>query len=379
MSLMSGFLCQCSSQTVQLGGKASDPGVLVFLLTLAFLLMSSQTSLHDSTVVPLSPVSVLPYENSAALLPSGGGNVPSGDVADMSVFDILNLFRKRWFLQRDDLLTRVHTAVKATDSDVVERVTLEPSFHSELVKMAVRLVTTSGYLPRDQLVRVKKVLFTFLLEIINGSSGSSFFALQQGETKDNRASREIKRLARKRQRAAARERTRMEQIDATAAKIALSCRPAVSARRQDRKKCNECGKRFSSRNKRRSHVCAAGEASPAPPTTDSTTTKGVTDPSPVVLTPTLSSPLSPAQLLATPQIAASVRKAPTVVSAVPEPTEVVRYARWARERQIARICEDCEEEATLVKLHGNFEYSCYLKCEAHSRGLGTKIPTGEYW
>jgi hypothetical protein len=64
-------------------------------------------------------------------------NLP-GDV-DLSVFDILNIFRHRWFLSRANLVTNVISAQKAEDGNI-SWVEFSPPFHSHLVKCAVALV-----------------------------------------------------------------------------------------------------------------------------------------------------------------------------------------------------------------------------------------------
>ena len=65
-------------------------------------------------------------------------------------------------------------------------------------------------------------------------------------------------------------------------------------------------------------------------------------------------------------------------------SEVVRYAKWAAENEVERVCEgtmydDCSNVATGVKIRGSFEYSCYLKCSDHASGDTTDIPDSYLW
>jgi hypothetical protein len=74
---------------------------------------------------------------------------------DLSVFDILNIFRRRWFLSRASLLDHVVAAQKAANGKI-EWVEFDGPFHSHLVKCACALV------PRP-VQKVKKVMFVFSL------------------------------------------------------------------------------------------------------------------------------------------------------------------------------------------------------------------------
>jgi hypothetical protein len=123
----------------------------------------------------------------------------SGD-AELSVFDILNIFRRRWFLSKDHLLTNVISAQKDEDGNI-SWVEFTPQYHSHLVKCAVALVP-------HPVLTVKKVMFVFILELLNREGHMAFFELQKGGRKANNAQKEKRRLARKRSRAAKRERDR---------------------------------------------------------------------------------------------------------------------------------------------------------------------------
>ena len=157
--------------------------------------------------------------------------VPSGGAVDLSVFDILNVFRRRWFLSREALLANVLSAQKAEDG-LVSWVEFAPPFHSHLVKCALALIP--GPVPK-----VKQCMFVFILELLNREGHLAFFELQKGGRKANHAQKEKRRLARKRSRAAKRERER------EAAKVAN-----LPARERE---CVHCGRKFQSRKTASKH------------------------------------------------------------------------------------------------------------------------------
>jgi hypothetical protein len=74
-----------------------------------------------------------------------------------------------------------------------------PHFHLHLVKCGVALVPCP-------VRKVKRVLFVFILELLNGEGNTAFFELQKGSRKANNAQKEKQRLAQKRSHAAKRER-----------------------------------------------------------------------------------------------------------------------------------------------------------------------------
>ncbi|KAF8500130.1 hypothetical protein F5888DRAFT_1632940 [Russula emetica] len=146
-------------------------------------------SSEDTTMAPIPPqnpkVGVRPKKS---LL---------GDV-ELSVFDILNILRRRWFLSWSHLLANVISAQKAEDGNI-SWVEFTPQFHSHLVKCAVALVPHPVY-------KVKKVMFGFILELLNGEGHMAFFELQKGGRKANNAQKEKRCLAWKWSCAAKRER-----------------------------------------------------------------------------------------------------------------------------------------------------------------------------
>jgi hypothetical protein len=173
------------------------------------------------------------------VIPKGGDKasrtIPK--VVELSVFDVLNIFRRRWFLSRTALLAHVISAQKAEDGDI-SWVEFNPPFHSHLVKCAVALVPRLGC----PVPMVKQVMFVFILELLNREGHLAFFDLQKGGRKANNAQKEKRRLARKRSRAAKRERER------EADKMAhLPTRE---------RSCLGCGRKFNSRKTAKKHKCS---------------------------------------------------------------------------------------------------------------------------
>jgi len=90
--------------------------------------------------------------------------------SDPSVFDILNLFRRQWFLSRDWLVSNVASAQR-TDGSSIDWVKFPPAAHTHLVRCAIKLA------PSVPAAKVKRVMFVYLLEVLNGDGPvSSFFA-----------------------------------------------------------------------------------------------------------------------------------------------------------------------------------------------------------
>jgi hypothetical protein len=141
------------------------------------------------------------------------------------LFDILNTFQRRWFLSQSHLLANALSAHKAEDV-LISWVEFAPPFHSHLVKCALVLV------PRP-VPRVKRVMFAFILELLNQEGHLTFFKLQKGGHKANNTQKEKRCLARKHSCAAKREQ------DREAAKVAK-----LPEREQS---CLVCGHMFQSR------------------------------------------------------------------------------------------------------------------------------------
>jgi hypothetical protein len=199
----------------------------------------SSLSLEDiPPPLPPSPGDIL-MALPPPVIPKGGDKasrtIPK--VVELSVFDVLNIFRRRWFLSRTALLAHVISAQKAEDGDI-SWVEFNPPFHSHLVKCAVALVPRLGC----PVPMVKQVMFVFILELLNREGHLAFFDLQKGGRKANNAQKEKRRLAQKRSRAAKRERER------EADKMAhLPTRE---------RSCLGCGRKFNSRKTAKKHKCS---------------------------------------------------------------------------------------------------------------------------
>jgi len=107
----------------------------------------------------------------------------------LSVFNILNIFQCRWFLSRQHLVDSVLSAQKNEDG-THSWVKFSPQFHSHLVKYAVALVPHC-------VCTVKRVMFVYILELLDGAGHTAFFDLQKGSRKANNAQKEKRRLSRK--------------------------------------------------------------------------------------------------------------------------------------------------------------------------------------
>ena len=82
---------------------------------------------------------------------------------DPSVFDIVNLFRLRWFLNRDWLLSFVASAQRS-ESGRIEWVEFLPNGHVHLVRSAFKLVPPSPSIPA---AKIKRCMFSFIIEFLN--------------------------------------------------------------------------------------------------------------------------------------------------------------------------------------------------------------------
>ncbi|KAF8270668.1 hypothetical protein EI94DRAFT_1698647 [Lactarius quietus] len=185
--------------------------------------------------VSLRPPLPPPPPNKGGTLPTGhGGPKPIPGDDELSVFDILNTFRRRWFLSREHLVKHIISAQKAEDG-TFSWVEFPPPFHSHLVKCAVALVP-------HPVRMVKWVMFVYLLELLNREDHLAFFELQKGGRKANNAQKEKWCLARKRSRAVKHER------DREAAKVA-----SLPARERT---CVKCGRKFASRKTAKKHKCS---------------------------------------------------------------------------------------------------------------------------
>lgn len=174
---------------------------------------------------------------------------------DLSCFEILSRLRLRLFWSREGLINKITEARKDSRGDI-EWVEFAKAHHSHLVASCFAVMPAQ--LTRASRVTVKRAMFVFILELLNGGA-SSFFDLQDGRRNEDRAHREKSRLRRKRARAARRERDREaakplggdvgKTVSFGAAKFVI---PDVT--------CRECRAIFRSRKTLSKHTCPRSPA-----------------------------------------------------------------------------------------------------------------------
>jgi hypothetical protein len=116
-------------------------------------------------------------------IPSADRPPPSGvEEADTpSVFDVLNIFRQRWFLNRDHLIANILSAQK-DERGKISWVDFQPHFHTHLVQRALALLPALCPVAKG-----KRCMFVFVLEVLDGDgpgpygSGSFFSIAKKSE------------------------------------------------------------------------------------------------------------------------------------------------------------------------------------------------------
>jgi len=84
-----------------------------------------------------------------------------------SIFNVLNIFCACWFVNCAHLLSLALFAQKAGKGNEVSWVEFSPQSHSHLVKQALALAP-----PSYPLTLVKRVMFSFILEVVNSPDSS---------------------------------------------------------------------------------------------------------------------------------------------------------------------------------------------------------------
>jgi hypothetical protein len=97
---------------------------------------------------------------------------------------VLKLFRQRWFLNRDHLVANVLSAQR-DDAGHFTWVDFLPPFHTHLVQRMLALLP-----PLCPVAKGKKVMFSFILEVLDGKGDSSFFDLARSKPKKTRPRRQ---------------------------------------------------------------------------------------------------------------------------------------------------------------------------------------------
>src|SRR5487761_1736182 len=139
---------------------------------LAFIPPSSIMSFHPLPARPhgCTPSSPTPAPSSHAgdrpMAPPPQPDHPLPWVNRTSVFKVLNIFRRQWFLNRDHLISKVLSAQKDSLGNVTW-VDFDPIFHTSLIRRALTLLP-----PLYPTAKGKRVMFVFLLEVLTGREGA---------------------------------------------------------------------------------------------------------------------------------------------------------------------------------------------------------------
>ena len=100
----------------------------------------------------------------STLLPPVAETIPSIplelEIDNPSIFDVLNIFRCHWFLNRDHLITNCLSSQK-DESNRIFWVAFQPTFHMHLVQQALTLLP-----PSCPVEKGKKCMFVFVLEVL---------------------------------------------------------------------------------------------------------------------------------------------------------------------------------------------------------------------
>ncbi|KAG1897230.1 uncharacterized protein F5891DRAFT_1049857 [Suillus fuscotomentosus] len=175
-----------------------------------------------------------------------------------SCFDMLNILRSRFYVERETLWSCVTMATK-DEAGCLNWITLRVAEHHKYVSVATSLIL--GGVHRPSLIpMVKRTLFVFLLEVLSGEDSSSFLKLQSGRVLDQRAQQEKRRLAVKRKRAAKRERVRKESKN-PASKEELAKRDSIATRT-----CQACSVTFRGQKQLKYHTCKKAVVETVPET-----------------------------------------------------------------------------------------------------------------
>jgi len=176
-------------------------------------------------------------------------NVSVATVAEAKEVLINNIF-----VRSEELIANIVLAMKDPVSGAYIWITLTKPFHSTLVTCSSRVANLGWGDVTVSLATVKEALFEYLLDLLNGKTAKDFFDAQKLKRDNGRQNLEKKRLARKRARAAKRERQRADEKHQTLVKSGLSVRS-----------CLKCSKKFRSRKRAATHLEQCGKTkTPAP-------------------------------------------------------------------------------------------------------------------
>ena len=91
------------------------------------------------------------------------------------------------FIRASDLIDKVTIAAKDS-SGTIKWITLDPMYHSILVRTAITTVKANG--PKHSIASIKEALFTVLLDILNGKQQQAFFTQLERESVTKRKTHE---------------------------------------------------------------------------------------------------------------------------------------------------------------------------------------------
>jgi hypothetical protein len=100
-----------------------------------------------------------------------------------SIFKVLNLFRSHWFIHRDHLVANLLSAQWGEDGSFVW-IDFQTPFHTHLVQCMCAVLP-----PLCPVAKGKKVMFVFLLEILDGQGPGQFFSLDRVKPKKSQPCR----------------------------------------------------------------------------------------------------------------------------------------------------------------------------------------------
>ncbi|KAN0132765.1 hypothetical protein V8E53_009436 [Lactarius tabidus] len=235
----------------------------------------------------------------------------------MSVFDMLNVLRRRLLVTREELVKQVSMVSKDAEG-LVDWVVLHPEFHSTLAKCA------------------------FFLAF----DGQPHFLRHATLYKEER-------LSVKWCHAAKRESARMDFLDKPKAVTVEGVPPAGP--KQQRKTCGVCDKTYGSRRQHRRHACLRPSSPSSSDETDDWRVRAEEEALEALALDEAGSTNSstPPRQIASPSLDKGT-PSESVSENVGGMTEVGEYCIWAKQAGIARECENDSSPATHVIMHGNF-------------------------
>ncbi|KAG2142256.1 uncharacterized protein EDB93DRAFT_1252317 [Suillus bovinus] len=107
---------------------------------------------------------------------------------ELSCFDMLNILRLRFYVERENLWSCVTMAMK-DEAGCLNWITLQVAEHQKYVSVATSIILHGVDHP-SLIPMVKRTLFVYLLEVLSGEDSSSFLKLQSGRVLDQRAQQE---------------------------------------------------------------------------------------------------------------------------------------------------------------------------------------------